>query len=186
MTDRWCLNSGQMSTANKATPVRKEDAFFLFYKVLSGVLGSTPKWRGTGRKGLWKKPLSPKYPLTVLGLPYSSENKNSSWRYGVEKRSWPTRRFKFCTHTGYILHISYWHWTNQDHASYGRRKRMYRQETTVMVNLKQFLSTAMATRHCCTSRLKCVKSLNNHKKRYEKGCNKYHCCIIFLCWDVID
>lgn len=122
-TDRWCLSSGQMSTANKAIPVRREDAFFLLYKVLSGVLGSTLKWRGTGRERLWEKPLSLKYPLMVLGLPYTSENKNGSWRYGLEKRSWPTWRFKSCTHMGYILYISHWHWTNQDRASHGRRKK---------------------------------------------------------------
>lgn len=69
-----------------------------------------------------------------------------------------------------------------------RRKKLYRQETTLVVNLKQFFSTAMATRLCCTSCLKRMKlkSLNNHKKRCEKGHKKYPCCIIFLCRGVID
>lgn len=122
------------------------------------------------------------YLPVVFGLPPASENRNHSWRCGIETRSHPTRGFMSSSHMRQILPTSHWQCMDQDCAScghqYQEKKKLYRQDTTFKVNLQLFF-LVLTSRHCCTSSLKCIKSLNNHKKKSEKGHKKYPCCGIF-------
>lgn len=171
-TDRWYMNPRWKLAANAVISIRKEGPFFLLCKFLLGMLGYARQWRKTGRARQWEKLFSARYPLVVFEPPYTNDRGMAP--DGVEQRTdWgpldgsqgkcslllisvclslpPTRRKKKILWHAYV--------DTQNYADGKSEKN---------------LSSAMATRHCCNSCVKCMMSmsLSNQKKRGETGCKK--------------
>lgn len=126
--------------------------------------------------------LSPMHLPVVFGPPSTSENRNSSWRCGIETRSHPMSGFTSSSHMRRLLYRP--HFPLAMHGSglcllwlpVLREKKLYIQDITLMVNLKQFFfffRTDVESRHHCISSLKCMRSLDNHKKKSEEGHENY-------------